>query len=79
MDNRRSFLKRFVSLGGIVAAPAITRVAQAAQNASVQNIRLSQSDSRTRLVFDLDRSIDHSLFRLHNPERVVLDIKIPIY
>ena len=75
MDNRRSFLKRFVGLGGIVAAPVITCVAQAAQNASVQNIRLSQSDSRTRLVFDLDRSIDHSLFRLHNPERVVLDIK----
>jgi len=75
MDNRRSFLKRFVGLSGVVAAPAISRVAEAAQNAAINNIRLSQSDSRTRLVFDLDRSIDHSLFRLHNPERVVLDIK----
>jgi len=75
MDNRRSFLKRFVGLSGVVAAPAISRVAEAAQNASIKNIRLSQTDSRTRLVFDLDRSIDHSLFRLHNPERVVLDIK----
>jgi len=75
MDNRRSFLKRFVGLSGVVAAPVISRVAEAAQNASIKNIRLSQTDSRTRLVFDLDRSIDHSLFRLHNPERVVLDIK----
>ena len=75
MDNRRSFLKRFVGIGGIVAAPAISRVANASQNASVKNIRLSQSSNQTRLVFDLDRSIEHSLFRLHNPERVVLDIK----
>jgi N-acetylmuramoyl-L-alanine amidase len=75
MDNRRSFLKKFVGIGGIVVAPAVSRVAEAAQNAAIKNIRLSQSDNRTRLVFDLDRSIEHSLFRLNNPERVVLDIK----
>ena len=75
MDNRRSFLKRFASLGGIAAVPALTRVAEASQNAKVKNIRLSQSYNRTRLVFDLDRTIEHSLFRLHKPERVVLDIK----
>lgn len=75
MDNRRSFLKRFIGIGSIAAAPALSRVAEASQNARVSNIRLSQSYNRTRLVFDLDRTIDHSLFRLHNPERVVLDIK----
>ncbi|MDH5393470.1 MAG: N-acetylmuramoyl-L-alanine amidase [Gammaproteobacteria bacterium] len=75
MANRRNFLKKFVGMGGIVAAPMMARVAEASQKASVQNIRLSQSSNRTRLVFDLDRSIDHSLFRLHNPERVVVDIK----
>ncbi|MDH5424745.1 MAG: N-acetylmuramoyl-L-alanine amidase [Gammaproteobacteria bacterium] len=75
MDNRRNFLKKFVGISGIVVAPAISRVANAAQPASVNNIRLSQSASNTRLVFDLDRSIEHSLFRLHNPERVVVDIK----
>ncbi|MCK4710435.1 MAG: AMIN domain-containing protein, partial [Gammaproteobacteria bacterium] len=75
MDNRRRFLKKFVGLGSLAAAPVFTRVAEAAQNAEVHNIRLSQSYNRTRLVFDLNRSIDHSLFRLHNPERVVLDIK----
>ena len=75
MDNRRSFLKRFVSIGSLVAAPAVSRVAEAAPNAAVKNIRLSESANRTRLVFDLDRSIEHSLFRLNNPERVVVDIK----
>lgn len=75
MDNRRSFLKKFVSLSSLAAAPAMTRVAEAAQNAEIHNIRLSKTQNRTRLVFDLDRSIEHSLFRLHNPERVVLDIK----
>lgn len=75
MDNRRSFLKKFVGIGGLVVAPAVSRVAEAAQNAAIKNIRLSHSNNRTRLVFDLDRSIEHSLFRLNNPERVVLDIK----
>ena len=75
MDNRRNFLKKFVGIGGLVVAPAVSRVAEAAQNAVIKNIRLSQSNNRTRLVFDLDRSIEHSLFRLNNPERVVLDIK----
>jgi len=75
MDNRRLFLKRFVGLSSIAAAPALSRVAEASQNAKVKNIRLSQSYNRTRLVFDLDRTIEHSLFRLHKPERVVLDIK----
>lgn len=75
MDNRRLFLKRFVGLSSIAAAPALSRVAEASQNAKVENIRLSQSYNRTRLVFDLDRTIEHSLFRLHKPERVVLDIK----
>lgn len=75
MDNRRSFLKRFVGLGGIAAAPVLSRVAEASQNAHVKNIRLSQSYNRTRLVFDLDRSIEHSVFLLHDPERIVLDIK----
>lgn len=75
MDNRRSFLKRVVGIGGIAAAPVLSRVAQASQNAAVQNIRLSQSDTNSRLVFDLDRSIEHSLFSLHEPERLVIDIK----
>lgn len=75
MDNRRSFLKRFIGIGGMAAAPALSRVAEAAQSASVKNIRLSQSFDRTRLVFDLDRTIDHSLFTLQNPERIVLDFK----
>jgi len=75
MDNRRLFLKRFVGFSSIAAAPALSRVAEASQNAEVKNIRLSQSYNRTRLVFDLDKTIEHSLFRLHNPERVVLDIK----
>jgi len=75
MDNRRLFLKRFVGFSSIAAAPALSRVAEASQNAKVKNIRLSQSYNRTRLVFDLDKTIEHSLFRLHNPERVVLDIK----
>lgn len=75
MDNRRSFLKKFVGMGGLVVAPAVSRVAESAQNAAIKNIRLSQTNDRTRLVFDLNRSIEHSLFRLNNPERVVLDIK----
>lgn len=43
--------------------------------ATVEGIRLSHADADTRLVFDLSSQIEHSVFTLSNPERVVIDLK----
>ncbi|HXH64425.1 MAG TPA: N-acetylmuramoyl-L-alanine amidase [Mariprofundaceae bacterium] len=47
---------------------------QAAQAATIKDVRLWTAPDNSRLVFDLDHSIDYELFRLHNPERIVVDM-----
>ena len=46
-----------------------------ASAAKVEGVRLWAGPEQNRLVFDLDGPVDHKLFVLHSPERVVLDIK----
>ena len=42
--------------------------------ASIREVRLWTAPDNSRLVFDLDQSVDYDLFRLHKPERIVVDI-----
>jgi N-acetylmuramoyl-L-alanine amidase len=76
---RRRFLKQIAGLGGIAGVAGLPRLAQAQSTLSapvrVDDIRLSRHDGYIRLVFALSDNVDHSLFTLHNPERVVLDLK----
>lgn len=46
-----------------------------AGHADIVDFRLSSDRERTRLVFDLTGSVNHSLFTLKSPERVVIDIE----
>ena len=43
--------------------------------AGIENIRLSQSDQKTRVVFDLSDRTDFTTFLLKNPDRLVIDLK----
>jgi len=43
--------------------------------AEVRDVRLWTAPDHTRVVFDVDRSVDYEVFRLHKPERIVIDIK----
>ncbi|MFU8837708.1 MAG: N-acetylmuramoyl-L-alanine amidase [Thiohalomonadaceae bacterium] len=43
--------------------------------ASITGVRISPEADTTRLVFDSSASIDHRLFILQNPDRVVIDIR----
>lgn len=74
MENqRRKFMTQLAGLGGLAATPIIGR---AGSNAvQVKDIRLSSHSEYTRLVFDLSQPVDHKLFTLHKPERVVIDLK----
>lgn len=49
-------------------------MAQAAFAAEVRNVRLWIAPDHARLVFDLSGAVDHKLFTLQKPDRIVLDI-----
>lgn len=42
---------------------------------AVMNIRLSYNSDSTRVVFDLSGPVEHRLFSLHDPERIVIDLE----
>lgn len=45
-----------------------------AASTSIDNVRVRPSPERTRIVFDLGSPVDHKVFGLKNPERLVIDI-----
>ncbi len=78
---RRQFLtqlsSQLVGLGSLAAAPILSRAATSTADGhtKVENIRISREPNKTRLVFDLSGTVKHSLFALHSPERLVIDLK----
>ncbi len=53
---------------------ALLSVAAVAEPVQVDGVRLSQSGDKLRLVFAISSPVKHRLFRLSNPDRVVLDL-----
>ncbi len=77
LSPRRHFLARMMSMSGLAAMGlmASPSVLLAAQSVKVKSVRMSETSEVTRVVFDLSGPVEHSLFALHNPERVVIDLK----
>lgn len=74
--SRRKFLQQLVGVSSAAGLSGVSRLSQASvSKTQVQDIRLSKNDGYVRLVFDLDSSVRHTIFSLHKPERVVLDLK----
>ncbi len=73
--DRRKFLKSLAGLSSLAASAVPGASSAGISKAQIQGIRLSKNKGYVRLVFDLDGTADHSVFALHKPERVVLDIK----
>ena len=42
---------------------------------SIESVRVRQSPERTRIVFDLSQPVEHRIFSLANPRRLVIDIE----
>ncbi len=49
-------------------------LAQAAQSATVNGVRVWRAPDHTRFVLDLDAPVQHSLTFANNPDRIILDI-----
>ena len=65
-----SFIGRLILMTGLplLAVPAIAAT-------TVENVRLWSEDGRTRVVLDLSRPAQHSIFTLRGPDRLVVDLK----
>ena len=72
---RRLFLKRLSRYGLSLALLAGAKPALGRSVTALTGIRISQSaDDHTRVVFDLSGNIEHRLFTLAEPHRVVIDL-----
>jgi N-acetylmuramoyl-L-alanine amidase len=62
------------TLQNIVTALLLLAVAAAQAAPAVQGVRLWAGPDSTRVVLDLAHPVEHKLFVLHDPERVVVDL-----
>ena len=69
-------MKRISRYGLSVALMFAAKPALAKPSGTLTGIRISQSaQDHTRVVFDLTGGVEHNLFTLENPYRVVIDLK----
>jgi N-acetylmuramoyl-L-alanine amidase len=54
---------------------ALLSSGHAQASTTVEDIRIWSEDGRTRVVLDLNRPVEHSIFTLRGPDRLVLDLK----
>lgn len=76
LNQRRVFLRRalFASSAG-VSGLLWPSLLLAAGRVQMHGLRTSVDGEITRLVFDLDGPVEHALFTLSNPDRVVIDMR----
>ena len=59
----------------ITCALLLLLTSVAAAGTTVENIRIWAENNKTRVVLDLSDSVDHSIFTLRGPDRLVIDLK----
>jgi N-acetylmuramoyl-L-alanine amidase len=63
-----------ISLIGTLAVLAAFFAPCLQAETQIKGLRMWPAPDNTRLVFDLDKPVKHSLFTLNNPDRIVLDL-----
>ena len=59
----------------ITCALLLLLTSAAAAGTTVENIRIWSENNKTRVVLDLSKSVEHSIFTLRGPDRLVIDLK----
>ncbi|MDQ6951957.1 MAG: N-acetylmuramoyl-L-alanine amidase [Mariprofundaceae bacterium] len=62
-------------MGGILLLLATLMLPVPLWAASVTTVRISNTAEKSRVVFELSRSVTYTIFRMHKPERVVIDMQ----
>ncbi len=73
-DPRRRFLARCVGVSGWIVGGSWIGALPAAQPTVLRGVRVYDRAGQARVVFDLDAAAEHTLFTLHDPERIVVDL-----
>lgn len=75
-QKRRDFvLKLAKSVSAISAALYAPQIMAKEGSALIKSVTIRNGRNQQRLVIELDRSIEHRLFTLSSPDRIVLDLK----
>ena len=74
---RRLFLKKLAGISALMTLPVVSNQSYAETSApALTGVRVAQTNpDHTRVVFDLSANVDHDLFTLSDPNRVVIDLK----
>ncbi len=72
---RRRFITRCLGVSGLVMGGSWMPPSWAAGPALLRRVRAHERDGSVRVVLDLDAPAKHTLFTLHDPERVVVDLE----
>lgn len=59
----------------VLLALLFLSVSNAYAGSTVENIRVWTENDKTRVVLDLDKSVQHHIFTLRGPDRMVIDLK----
>jgi N-acetylmuramoyl-L-alanine amidase len=65
----------FFIILGLTVGLAMTFLPNISSAAEVRGLRMWPAPDNTRLVFDLNAPVEHSLFSLSDPNRIVIDLK----
>ncbi|PID44591.1 MAG: N-acetylmuramoyl-L-alanine amidase [Proteobacteria bacterium] len=75
-QKRRSFILRLVkSISAVGAALYAPSAFAKSSQALVKSVAIRDGRKQQRVVIELDKSVEHKLFTLSSPDRVVLDLK----
>jgi len=67
-------MKSIRPIFGLIALLLLPMLASAAEG-EVRDVRLWTAPDHSRVVFDLNQKVEYKVFRLHSPERIVIDIE----
>ena len=70
---RRQFLQRCVLSGIALLLNAGSAHSWARQGVDIRSVRFSVGHGKTSIIFDLSAPVEHNIFTLLNPDRVVID------
>jgi N-acetylmuramoyl-L-alanine amidase len=75
-QQRRKFvLKLAQSIGALSAISYAPKIIAKDNNALIKSLAIRSGKSKQHLLIELDRSVEHKLFTLSSPDRIVLDIQ----